>query len=97
MKLAKDRAPITKQRGHLKHMGMMVICCGLPLLLLLGIGAYGISSLALESMILLICPIGMGIMMWMMMRGKKSTEETVKSDSVDIHEDSESTSHIHKN
>ena len=79
---------LTKQRGHLKHLGMMAICCCLPILLLLGIGAYGISSESLEFMILLICPIGMGLMVWMMMRGNKSqTEAAAKSESAENNEE----------
>ena len=81
---------LSKQRGHLKHLGMMAICCGLPILLLLGIGAYGISSESLEFMILLICPIGMGLMMWMMIRGNKPpAEEAVKSEAVKNNEEPE--------
>jgi len=85
----KQRYPITPktyQKGHVKHIGMMAICCGLPLLLLFGISVYGITSQTLEYAILLICPVGMGLMMWMMIRSNRSssndsmtTETTAKT------------------
>lgn len=66
--------PASKQRGHLKHIAMMAMCCGLPILLLISVAAYGINSQSLEFLILLICPIGMGLMIWMMMRDRESPE-----------------------
>lgn len=79
MKTKYNNTPISKQRGHAKQIGMMAICCGLPILLLLGVAAYGINSQSLDFIILLICPISMGLMMWMMMRGKKAPAESVDS------------------
>ena len=68
----------TSRAGHAKHVLMMAACCGAPIVLLAAIGLYGISSQSLETMILLLCPLGMGIMMWMMMKDKgtlKSAED----------------------
>lgn len=59
------------QPGHVKHIAMMAVCCGLPILLLVGISVYGIASQSLETLILLICPVGMVSIMWMMMRSDK--------------------------
>jgi hypothetical protein len=63
----------TKQ-GHsfAKHMKMMVICCGLPIIGFLTIGILGISMPSLETLLLLVCPIGMIGMMYMMHRDNQS-------------------------
>ena len=68
------------QTGHAKHMLMMAVCCGLPIVLLAGIAVYGVSSQSLETMILLICPLGMGVMMWMMMKDKKTSRLAAKAE-----------------
>ena len=78
----------TYQSGHAKHMLIMAACCGLPIVLLTGIAVYGISSQSLETMILLICPLGMGVMMWMMMKDKKNSQVAEK---VEIESETDST------
>ena len=70
----------TAQAGHAKHMLMMVACCGVPIVLLAAIGLYGISSQSLETMILLICPLGMGVMMWMTMKDRKTSRLAAKAE-----------------
>ncbi len=59
-----------KKQGHLyaKHMWMMAICCGLPIIGFLAIGILGLSMPSLETLFLVICPIGMIGMMYMMRR-----------------------------
>ncbi|WP_211245077.1 hypothetical protein [Sedimenticola selenatireducens] len=53
---------------HTKHMWMMVLCCGIPIVGLLAIATIGISAPSLETFLLLVCPIGMVGMMYMMHR-----------------------------
>lgn len=58
---------------HAKHLWMMVICCGIPILGFLFIGSLGFSSTSLKTMIFLACPIGMGLMMFLMSKDKSKT------------------------
>lgn len=78
-----DKEENKKSSTHspLKHMFHMVICCGLPLLIILSlpfIGRYnqGIATL-LGIIAPFICPIMMGGMMFMLF-GKKKKENTMK-------------------
>jgi hypothetical protein len=60
---------------HAKHMKMMAICCGLPIIGFLAIGILGISMPSLETLLLLICPIGMIGMMYMMHRDSQGRQK----------------------
>lgn len=64
--------------GHkgLKGVLMMAACCGAPLLIWLVLpltgsvlGSFGIS--ALQTLAFLACPVGIGFMMWMIMRAQR--------------------------
>lgn len=55
-------------KSHMKHMWMMAVCCGLPILGFIAIGVLGITMPSLETVLLLVCPIGMVAMMYMMRR-----------------------------
>jgi hypothetical protein len=57
------------------HMKMMAICCGLPLVGFMIIGVLGIRAPSLETLLFLICPIGMGYMMLTMHRKDEHKEE----------------------
>jgi hypothetical protein len=76
MKTENSKAGDHKKQGHnhAKHMKMMAICCGLPIIGLLTIGILGISMPSLETLFLLICPIGMIGMMYMMHRDSQGKE-----------------------
>ena len=74
------------KRSHKGHMWMMSICCGLPIIGFLAIAGLGISMPSLETVLLLICPIGMIGMMYLMHRDhcarKKQEAEQTSDDSV---------------
>jgi hypothetical protein len=80
-----------KEKGDMKkgfnHMWMMVICCGLPIVGFIVIGALGITSASLERLLIWICPIGMGAMMFMMYRNNEHTETKSCCESVEAKQD----------
>lgn len=53
---------------HKGHMWMMAICCGLPIIGFLAIAVLGVSMPSLETLLFMICPIGMIGMMYFMHR-----------------------------
>ncbi len=79
-----NTAEIKTKHSHSRHMKMMVICCGVPLLGFIAIGVFSISP-SLETLLLVICPVGMGAMMWMMLheqRSDNSEQSCCQSDAV---------------
>ena len=61
----------------LKGMLMMAACCGAPVLLLLarplmGSALGGLGASAVSTLVVLACPVGMVLLVWMMMRGQKA-------------------------
>lgn len=78
MKTENENNSANKNKGHShsKHMWMMAVCCGLPIIGFLVIGAIGISMPSLETLFLIICPIGMIGMMYMMHRDSQQKEKS---------------------
>ena len=70
-----EEAPMPMKALGLKGMWMMALCCGLPILAVVGISALGYSSQALNSLAALGCPLMMVAMM-VMMRGKGGAEDS---------------------
>jgi hypothetical protein len=66
-----------EKNGHnpLKHLGMMSICCLLPIIILTVLPLLNIKNAAanvfISGLSSLICPIMMGVMMFSMFRGGK--------------------------
>ena len=58
----------SKTHSHGGHMWMMAVCFGVPVIGLLTIAILGINLPSLETILLLICPIGMIGMMYFMHR-----------------------------
>jgi len=71
-----DRGKNTKAKGHMSHMWMMVLCCGLPLALIFVLPMLGISFFngALLGIIPFLCPLMMLLMIPMMMRGNRGSQ-----------------------
>jgi len=78
MKTENSNTDKSKKQGHshAKHMWMMVACCGLPIAGFVAIGILGISMPSLETLLLVICPIGMVGMMYMMNRDKQGNRNS---------------------
>ena len=78
MKTQNSNTDKSKKQGHshAKHMWMMAACCGLPIAGFLAIGVLGISMPSLETLLLVICPVGMVGMMYMMQRDSHGKENS---------------------
>lgn len=63
-----SRKPDKNKSSHKGHLWMMAICCGLPIAGFLAIAVLGVSLPSLETLLLLLCPIGMIGMMYFMHR-----------------------------
>jgi hypothetical protein len=70
--------------SHKGHMWMMAVCCGLPIIGFIAIAVLGVSMPSLETVLLLICPIGMIGMMYMMRRDSCTERKNDASDKPDI-------------
>ena len=78
----------SQPHSHAKHMWMMAICCGVPILGFLAIGVIGITMPSLETILLLVCPIGMMGMMYMMHRdSQQKNNGNASCDSVNSREE----------
>ena len=76
MKTKNSNTSDNKKQGHshTRHMKMMAICCGLPIIGFLAIAILGISMPSLEILLLVICSVGMIGMMYMMNRDSQGKE-----------------------
>jgi len=66
---SKNNPDKPKMHNHLK---MMFICCGLPIVALIAISAFGLSFKNMDNLLLFACPIGMGVMMYIMNKSNKA-------------------------
>ena len=73
----------SSNHSHKGHMWMMAICCGLPIIGFLAIAVLGISMPSLETLLLLICPIGMIGMMYLMRRDNCASSKRDTDDKPD--------------
>jgi len=74
---------VKKHRGHMSHMKMMAICCGIPVLLLLLLPLLGYKGFLL-GILPFICPIMMVAMMPMMLGMGRSKDKHEKIDQPEV-------------
>lgn len=55
---------------HSRHLWLMAICCGVPILGFLLLGSLSLNLPSLELLLILACPLGMGAMIFLMAKDK---------------------------
>ena len=58
--------PQEKKHNHSGHSWMMILCIGVPAVAFLGVWLFGASIPTVDLLLLLLCPVVMGVMMWAM-------------------------------
>lgn len=70
----------SRHKGHVGHMLLMVLCCAIPIVLLLVMPTLQINNAFLKSIlpiaVFLLCPLMHLLMMPMMMRKHKNGDDT---------------------
>jgi hypothetical protein len=79
--ITKTKISKNEKHDHSGHMKMMVICCGVLIVGLFLISYFGISNASLETLLVLICPIGM-VAMIVMMRKKEPNNAAEEESSI---------------
>lgn len=88
MNFNKSKKECNHEHSPIKHMLHMILCCGLPIVIILALPFIGRISPAVAGFLGVvapfICPIMMGGMIFVMFRKKKSSccDETIMNNSI---------------
>lgn len=86
-----DNKSNNSHKGHMSHMWMMVLCCGVPLLLIALVSLFGASfpvvRAALIPVLPFLCPVLMAVMIPMMFMGRNHNCDREEKIPVESEED----------